>query len=341
MFEFIAAQSPSAPRRQALLCTIERAASIASIKVRPALAPAQISLKLYSIAWRAALSAASSSSPECWSATFRMTAARSIARWSEWRAMIAPATLPRAGASLMSLEDGPVTRLEGYRIAGLRAVSRLTPFLPLLTGQTSSDTQPPSAAMRLLGREVRRAGASSRNRAPSRAHGTESPLRCGTSTGTTSSVKRPSSHAAAARRWLSAAKASAYCFSIASPSSRAAEPYDRKSSVTNRSGAKAYLFRGLRINFSAACLFRFDWTRTSRTPPSASTARQSFLQDLVAGGLRQQFEPIQIAFASGRSASTSARASGPNGKYRPKAAVRAMGCPPLDVEAAALAASLC
>ena len=39
-----------------------------------------------------------------------------------------------------------------------------------------------------------------------------------------------------------------------SPSSRAAEPYDRKSSVTNRSGAKAYLFRSLRINFSAASL---------------------------------------------------------------------------------------
>ena len=58
------------------------------------------------------------------------------------------------GASLMSLEDGPVTRLRGYRIAGPRAVSRLTPFLPLLTGQTSSDTQSPSAAMRLLGREV-------------------------------------------------------------------------------------------------------------------------------------------------------------------------------------------
>ena len=142
MFEFIAARSPSVPRRQALLRTIEQAASIASIKVRPALAPAQISLKLYSTAWRAALSAASSSSPERRSATFRMTAARSIARWSKWRVMIAPATLPRAWASLMSLEDGPVTRFQGYRIAGLRAVSRLTPFLPLLTGQTSSDTQP-------------------------------------------------------------------------------------------------------------------------------------------------------------------------------------------------------
>ena len=30
----------------------------------------------------------------------------------------------------------------------------------------------------------------------------------------------------------------------------------RKSSVTNRSGAKAHIFRSLRINFSAACLFR-------------------------------------------------------------------------------------
>ena len=57
-----------------------------------------------------------------------------------------------------------------------------------------------------------------------------------------------------------------------SPSSRAAEPYDRKSSVTNRSGAKAYLFRSLRINFSAACMFRFDWTRTSRTSPAACRA---------------------------------------------------------------------
>ncbi len=118
MFEFIAARSPSAPRRQALLRTIERAASIASIKVRPALAPAQISLKLYWIAWRAALSAASSSSPVCRSATFKMTAARSIAHWSKWRAMIAPATLPRAGASLMSLEDGPATR---FGVTGSRA----------------------------------------------------------------------------------------------------------------------------------------------------------------------------------------------------------------------------
>ncbi len=56
--------------------------------------------------------------------------------------------------------------------------------------------------------------------------------------------------------------------------SRTAAPYDRKSSVTNRSGTKAYFLRRSRIGFSAACLFRFDWTSTSWTSPSASTARQ-------------------------------------------------------------------
>ena len=50
--------------------------------------------------------------------------------------------------------------------------------------------------------------------------------------------------------------------------------YDRKSSVTNRSGTKAYFLKSLRISFNAACLFRLDWTSTSRTSPSASTARQ-------------------------------------------------------------------
>src|SRR5271165_3429824 len=54
---------------------------------------------------------------------------------------------------------------------------------------------------------------------------------------------------------------------------RAAALYDRKSSVTNRSGTKAYFFRSLRISFNAACLLRLDWTSTSRTSPSASTAR--------------------------------------------------------------------
>ena len=58
------------------------------------------------------------------------------------------------------------------------------------------------------------------------------------------------------------------------PSSRTAALYDRKSSVTNRSGTKAYFFRSLRISFNAACLLRVDWTSTSRTSPSASTARQ-------------------------------------------------------------------
>jgi hypothetical protein len=57
------------------------------------------------------------------------------------------------------------------------------------------------------------------------------------------------------------------------PTSRTAALYDCKSSVTNRSGTKAYFFWSLRISFSAACLFRLDWTSTSRTSPSASTAR--------------------------------------------------------------------
>ena len=57
------------------------------------------------------------------------------------------------------------------------------------------------------------------------------------------------------------------------PRSRTAALYDRKSSVTNRSGTKAYFFKSLRISFSAACLFRLDWTSTWRTSPSASTAR--------------------------------------------------------------------
>src|SRR5208337_1231863 len=48
------------------------------------------------------------------------------------------------------------------------------------------------------------------------------------------------------------------------PISRTAALYDRRSSVTNRSGTKAYFLRSLRISFSAACLLRFDWTSTSR-----------------------------------------------------------------------------
>src|ERR1700721_1174628 len=39
------------------------------------------------------------------------------------------------------------------------------------------------------------------------------------------------------------------------------------------SGTKPYFFKSLRISFSAACLFLFVWTSTSRTSPSASTAR--------------------------------------------------------------------
>jgi hypothetical protein len=40
------------------------------------------------------------------------------------------------------------------------------------------------------------------------------------------------------------------------------------------SGTKPYFFKSLRINLSAACLFRRVWTSTSSTSPSASTARQ-------------------------------------------------------------------
>jgi hypothetical protein len=55
----------TAPRcPQALLRAIDRAASITSIRARLTLAPALTSLRQYSIARRAALSAASSSSPE-------------------------------------------------------------------------------------------------------------------------------------------------------------------------------------------------------------------------------------------------------------------------------------
>src|SRR5271163_5317965 len=42
------------------------------------------------------------------------------------------------------------------------------------------------------------------------------------------------------------------------PRARAAAPYDRKSSVTNRSGTNAYFLRSLRISFRAACLLRLD-----------------------------------------------------------------------------------
>ena len=45
------------------------------------------------------------------------------------------------------------------------------------------------------------------------------------------------------------------------PRSRAAEAYDRKSSVTYRSGAKVYFFTSLRISFRAACLLRFRLDR--------------------------------------------------------------------------------
>ena len=40
--------------------------------------------------------------------------------------------------------------------------------------------------------------------------------------------------------------------------------------MTKFSGAKPYFFRSLRINFSAAALFRLVWTTTSRTSPSLS-----------------------------------------------------------------------
>jgi hypothetical protein len=42
------------------------------------------------------------------------------------------------------------------------------------------------------------------------------------------------------------------------PQIAGAAPYDRKSSVTIRSGTKAYFFSSFRINFRAACLLRLD-----------------------------------------------------------------------------------
>src|SRR5271165_5371882 len=52
---------------------------------------------------------------------------------------------------------------------------------------------------------------------------------------------------------------------------RAAALYDRKSSVTNRSGTKAYFFRSLRISFNAACFQPSAQLRRSR-PRSATSA---------------------------------------------------------------------
>ncbi len=62
----LAAPSPAARRaaNQALLRATKRAASIASNRAQPTLAPAQVSLRQISMARRAALSAASSPSPE-------------------------------------------------------------------------------------------------------------------------------------------------------------------------------------------------------------------------------------------------------------------------------------
>jgi Transposase DDE domain len=57
------------------------------------------------------------------------------------------------------------------------------------------------------------------------------------------------------------------------PRSRAAAPYDRRSSVTNRSGAKAYFFRSLRISFRAACLLRSDWKRQDEAAPGRCRAQ--------------------------------------------------------------------
>jgi Lipocalin-like domain len=39
-------------------------------------------------------------------------------------------------------------------------------------------------------------------------------------------------------------------------------------------GSEVVFLQKLRISFGAASLFRLDWTRTSRTSPSASTGRQ-------------------------------------------------------------------
>jgi hypothetical protein len=46
--------------------------------------------------------------------------------------------------------------------------------------------------------------------------------------------------------------------------------------VINLSGTKPYFFKSLRMSFSAARLFLFACTSTSRTSPSASTARHRY-----------------------------------------------------------------
>ena len=51
--------------------------------------------------------------------------------------------------------------------------------------------------------------------------------------------------------------------------------------MTSLSGTKPYFFRSLRINLSAARLFLLVWTSTSRTSPSASTARHQVDQAAI------------------------------------------------------------
>src|SRR5271166_3217441 len=80
------------------------------------------------------------------------------------------------------------------------------------------------------------------------------------------------------------------------PRSTVAAPYDRKSSVTNRSGTTAYFLRSLRISFNAACLLRLDWTSTSRNlalgvdgAPQVNHAPIDFQIDLVKMPDRMRF----------------------------------------------------
>ena len=85
-----------------------------------------------------------------------------------------------------------------------------------------------------------------------------------------------------------------------SPSSRAAEPYDRKSSVTNRSGAKACLFhclaapetmKGAVVSKAAAELVKLGFAREIHAKPGTPLWRRdetgrSFALKLTAAGLK-------------------------------------------------------
>ncbi len=60
------------------------------------------------------------------------------------------------------------------------------------------------------------------------------------------------------------------------PRSRSAAPYDFSLSVTTAFGRKPCFFNNRRRSFEAARLFLRDWTSTSSTSPSLSTARQRY-----------------------------------------------------------------